>query len=443
MVTRVRIGKRVGTLVTDGTEHSLACGPIRLCRGMQPNQKSGIIEGATRGVSIVRCLWLGPRGNVMITRRLFLQSSAAACLATMAGAMTRDDRRRRALILIKLCGGMDGLHLVSPHGDSECLRRDGELGVRRSRCLIAGEAGQSWRFHEAAWGIEQLAQDGALSAVVRCGTRTRARGHMEAERLVAWNEVTECGWMTSWLERDRDSLVVTPGHPPLELSGAANIHLSSAPFALVLNNASWREDRWEHEVDRVRERASGIEAITQRIIRASLGVGGDRVDALDRSLDCAVRMLADGMPLRAIVLQDEGWDTHTDQEQALSKKFDQLSHSLVRFRSRATEAGVWGSFVVAVVSEFGRGTRVNERGGTEHGHATTALLVDPMRSRPFSSNLGPIVGSWGRGAVRHGAISPAMIVSQVLERATSLVDEASCQGGVCVGGGGTRAGGAI
>ena len=79
----------------------------------------------------------------MLTRRHFLQSSgalAACCgmlpLRAMAGA--RPVKRGRALVVVFLRGGADGLNLVVPHGD-EALRRHGDVrvtdGNRDTDCL--------------------------------------------------------------------------------------------------------------------------------------------------------------------------------------------------------------------------------------------------------------------------------------------------------------------
>ena len=79
---------------------------------------------------------------------------------------------------------------------------------------------------------------------------------------------------------------------------------------------------------------------------------------------------------RIAVVELGGWDTHANQgaaSGALANRFSALDTGIGNLRTGL--GGAWRDTAVAVVTEFGRTVHVNGTRGTDHGTATTALLL--------------------------------------------------------------------
>ena len=82
----------------------------------------------------------------------------------------------------------------------------------------------------------------------------------------------------------------------------------------------------------------------------------------------------------------DGFDTHANQAAALSRRLAYLDALLAGLQ---TGLGAdWRDTVVLVVTEFGRTARINGTLGTDHGTASTALLLGG------GLKPGGIIGDW-------------------------------------------------
>jgi len=82
----------------------------------------------------------------------------------------------------------------------------------------------------------------------------------------------------------------------------------------------------------------------------------------------------------------DGFDTHANQAGALSRRLAYLDALLAGLQGGL--GGGWRETVVLVVTEFGRTARVNETSGTNHGTASTALLLGG------GLKAGGLIGDW-------------------------------------------------
>jgi uncharacterized protein (DUF1501 family) len=103
----------------------------------------------------------------------------------------------------------------------------------------------------------------------------------------------------------------------------------------------------------------------------------------------AGRLLADPEGPRLAAISYDGWDTHANEgagEGRLANLLAALDASLAALGETMTS--VWSETAVVVITEFGRTARVNGTDGTDHGTATTALLLGG------AINGGRIVADW-------------------------------------------------
>ena len=92
----------------------------------------------------------------------------------------------------------------------------------------------------------------------------------------------------------------------------------------------------------------------------------------------------DGPQLAAVSV--DGFDTHANQTGVLAGRLSALDALIEGLHSGL--GAEWGNTVVLAVTEFGRTARVNGTGGTDHGTASTALLLGG------ALKPGGIVGDW-------------------------------------------------
>ena len=92
----------------------------------------------------------------------------------------------------------------------------------------------------------------------------------------------------------------------------------------------------------------------------------------------------DGKQVAAVSM--DGFDSHANQTALLTTR---LAYVDAFIDGLATGMGpAWNDTVVVVATEFGRTARVNGTAGTDHGTASTALLIGGGLKR------GGIVGDW-------------------------------------------------
>jgi len=87
-------------------------------------------------------------------------------------------------------------------------------------------------------------------------------------------------------------------------------------------------------------------------------------------------MLAAGLPLRCVTLNAPGgYDTHSNQEPALTNGLSTTVDSVVAFQRDLEARGLDDRVITLLWSEFGRRPRENGSAGTDHGAAGVAFLV--------------------------------------------------------------------
>jgi uncharacterized protein (DUF1501 family) len=95
----------------------------------------------------------------------------------------------------------------------------------------------------------------------------------------------------------------------------------------------------------------------------------------------------DGKQVAAVSI--DGFDTHANQGAAQGQLATRLAYVDAFLDGLATElGGAWSDTVVVLATEFGRTARVNGTSGTDHGTASTALVLGG------ALKAGGIIGDW-------------------------------------------------
>jgi uncharacterized protein (DUF1501 family) len=367
------------------------------------------------------------------TRRSALLSAAGFGLSvTFLGRQAfaaSDDTAKRKLIVIICRGAMDGLSVSPPIGDPDyaSLRTDIAIpGFGQTNGAL--KINDTFGLHPKLAALHRMVLAGQARIAPAIATPDRARSHFEAQDVLesGVNVVygTSSGWLNRALEavgplRKIEALSVGP-QAPLILRGKIEVASWSAggPDLKDVRLPQILADLYANDPMLGPALASGLETqamgkLAQAAAKSqampvadanhpmtmtsmppvpamaaaqNAAQQGEQARLLARTL--AKFMVADNGPSIAALSLD-GFDTHFRQgasEGQLAQRLLYLDAVLDGLSTGMDSA--WPDTVVLVATEFGRTARMNGTGGTDHGTASTALLLGG------AIKPGGIIGDW-------------------------------------------------
>ncbi len=357
----------------------------------------------------------------LMNRRRALASAAGLGLSitflgrpALADADAALDRRKLVVVICR--GGMDGLSVSPPVGDRdyEDLRRG--ISIKPEDGL---KLDGTFSLHPALTSVHALAMKGQARIAPAVATPDRARSHFEAQDVLesgsAQVYATTSGWLNRTLEtlpasRKAEGLYVgattplilrgkvqaaswSPGKgvdetarlPTLLQDLYRSDPLMGPAFARGLETESMAQAAMTAMAPPVEK--DGMAAPGMMAPAAAAGRGGREGREAARKLGATLAgfMVQDGGPRIAAIALD-GWDTHAGQVGQLNTRLAYLDSVLSGLNTGLGDE--WKNTVVVTVTEFGRTARANGTGGTDHGTASTALVLGG------ALKPGGIIGDW-------------------------------------------------
>ena len=350
-----------------------------------------------------------------------LNLSRRGLLATAAGfglslqllavpAVAADSALNRKKVIVVICrGGMDGLSVAPPVGDSDYRSLRGGLALNDTALPLDG----TFALHPQLTAVHALAKAGEARIVPAIATPDRARSHFEAQDVLETGAPgvysTTSGWLNRTVEtlsahRRIDALSVGPT-APLILRGKVQT-ASWSPGRSVDAEArlpTLLQDLYRNDPLLGPALARGLATETMAkdataglsggspAAMAGGGKGGgaqaqqgrEAARTLGQSL--AGFMNEPGGPTVAAISLD-GFDSHANQAGLLNQRLAYLDAVLDGVHTGLGPE--WKNTVVLVATEFGRTARANGTGGTDHGTGSTALILGG------ALKPGGIVGDW-------------------------------------------------
>ena len=352
------------------------------------------------------------------------------------------DQKR--LIVVICRGGMDGLSVSPPIGDNAYRSIRGAIALPGF-----GEPGGALRLddtfglHPSLTAVHRLAGLGQARIAPAVASPDRARSHFEAQDVLESGSGAVYSASTGWLNRALGVLAPTRRVAAMSVGTTAPLILRGP-----IQAASWApggqaegdtrlpgilQDLYANDPLLGPALASGLatEAMAANAMQGlgpSVGgmglyqdpasTGANQANAMaapgpgdDPAIDAggaAFRpIMRQGLPQarrlgatlagfmtqaggpQVAALSLDGFDTHANQGSSQGPLSLRLAYLNALLDGAATGLGpVWNNTVVIVVTEFGRTARINGTGGTDHGTASTALLLGGAL-RP-----GGILGDW-------------------------------------------------
>ena len=352
------------------------------------------------------------RRSVLATAAGFgLSLQLMALPATAADA----DLARKKVVVVICRGGMDGLSVSPPVGDPDYQGLRGALALGDGALPVDG----TFALHPQLGAIHALVKADQARIVPAVATPDRARSHFEAQDVLETGApgvyATTSGWLNRAVEamsvqRKVDALSVGPT-APLILRGRVQT-ASWSPGRTVDAEARLPmllQDLYRNDPLLGPALARGLQtelmaqaatadmaaqaqamqpaAMTGQTTSPAPAIlirqGRDAARTLGTSL--ASFMREPGGPQVAAISLD-GFDSHANQAGLLTQRLAYLDAVLDGLHTGLGPD--WKDTVVLVATEFGRTAHANGTGGTDHGTASTALILGG------DLKAGGIVGDW-------------------------------------------------
>ncbi|MBA3940482.1 MAG: hypothetical protein C0520_04655 [Sphingopyxis sp.] len=312
---------------------------------------------------------------MIFSRRTLIRSglgiAAASAMPGFAYAAANTPRR---LVFVIQRGAADGLATLAPTGDP---------AFAAARRALADETAGGLKLDAMFTLHPALAQSGALFGAKQAhfahavATAYRDRSHFDGQNMLEGGGSRPYGREDGWVGRlltllpaaERDALAIAPA-VPLALRGALPVgtyapsRLPQADADLIARlTALYADDKLLHSL--------WDSAVKTQELASDIGGNNGRNGAELGQLAASLMMPADGA--RVMMVETGGWDTHSGQRGRLAAQLrglDQLVGAL-----QAGLGPAWADTLVIVATEFGRTVEVNGTGGTDHGTASTAMLL--------------------------------------------------------------------
>ena len=353
-----------------------------------------------------------------MNRRVFLKSGACALLATttidgqwpsrftsvprfLVRAAGAAPARRKVLVAIFQRGAVDGLSMVTPHGDPAYASLRATIALqppRRADGDRAIDLDGFFALHPALAPLGPLWQSRALAVVHACGSPDVTRSHFDAQDYMESGTPGVKSTPDGWLSRAVVSL-------PEQRSPFRAVALTAMLPRMLRGDAGaiamQSIDRFDVRAVGAPGARQGFESLYEQGVRDLLhGTGRETFEAVrmlkqanaSRLLPAngadyprgrfgdALRQIAQliraDVGLEVAFADSEGWDTHVAQgaEQGqLANRLRELGAALAGFARDLGDR--MSDVVVLTMSEFGRTVAENGNRGTDHGHATAMLVL--------------------------------------------------------------------
>lgn len=296
-----------------------------------------------------------------------------------------QTRSNKTLITIFLRGGVDGLAMVQPTGDTS-------LAALRPGLIHGGPSLDGFfSLHPAMKALLPLYEKKQLAVVHAVGQANASRSHFEAQDFIE-SGLAGMKRPDGFLNR---ALEVVPGDNAFRAVAVQNALPRSlagdAPALAFPSLAKFRvgggggtfESLYAEAVDEAL-RTSGHEAFESLGTVKSKNLAKQEPQngaqypkgALGKRLADLARLIHGDVGLRVGVTEMTGFDTHLNQgadSGQLANRLAELGDALAAF---ATDLGPkLNDVVVVTMTEFGRTARENGTRGTDHGTASASFVL--------------------------------------------------------------------
>jgi uncharacterized protein (DUF1501 family) len=352
---------------------------------------------------------------VTINRRQFLTGVLGGGVATglvhfnglgsllsMAEASAATVPHHGPFVLCTLYGGNDGLNTVVPYESGIYRDWRGALAISGEQVLPLGEEGSGkLGFHPSLVNMHALWKTGKVAVISGVEYPHPNFSHFASQSIWQTAQLSGdpgTGWLGRWLDvTGRDpfrALSVGPTLPPALVGAkqqASAVVDSTSPGAQLPGqnpafNAAYKQLMTSFPGETALQAGQancgtalltvGSKAAAALSKEKPLSMSGEAGD-IGNQLDIVAELIQYGLPTSVYSVAWESFDTHSNQANPHAGLLSSLDSAVGGFMSGFPTAAPGKSPVIMIYSEFGRTTKANASGGTDHSSASVVLMVGP------------------------------------------------------------------
>jgi uncharacterized protein (DUF1501 family) len=335
-----------------------------------------------------------------------LNATLPAWMPRLAFAPQAQAPRGDVLVCIFQRGGMDGLNVVIPVGDSNYYTLRPTIGIAEPKpgdTNTAIDLDGYFALHPALAPLKSLYDSKALAVIHACGSPDPTHSHFDAMDYMERGTPGAKALTTGWLARHLASLnngnqsplrAVGIGTmlqeslrgevPAVALRSITDFHLRGRAseiatlqktlatlYATPQPNAPYLQGVAQEIAD-IQQTLAKVNVLTYKPSQGVTYPPGD----FGRGLMQVAQLIKADVGLEVACLDVGGWDTHSNEGSAdgtLARLLTDLGSALAAFYTDLGEQAKRTSIVT--MSEFGRRAAENGSGGTDHGHANAMFVM--------------------------------------------------------------------
>lgn len=322
-----------------------------------------------------------------MNRRDFIRWSALSGipLAGLPGLSFAKASTDNRFIFIIQRGAADGLNTVIPYADPAYKKLRGALAIDVSQ---ATKLDGLFALHPSLKAIAKLYQAKEAMFVHAVASPYRSRSHFDAQNVLETGGKAAYQFKDGWMNRmlsllppAQNEAIAIASSIPMALRGKVQVNayapsnLRDAPDDLLLRVGElYAQDTQLNGLWSSAMEANDL-AGDSKIKRNPAGIG---------KLTAAFLNKADGP--RIAMIETNGWDTHSGQNNRLTRQLSSLDTLIDALRRHLDKN--WQKTTILIATEFGRTAATNGTGGTDHGTASAAILLGG------DLNGGRVIADW-------------------------------------------------
>ncbi len=323
-------------------------------------------------------------------RRHVLLGAAGISLVGAGRVRAQASGPRPKMIVLVARGALDGLSLTVPWADPNHVPLRGALAVAApGETEGALDMAEGFGLHPAMPVTHALFRAGQMRFAPAVAIPARIRSHFDAQDVLESGAETVRGQTDGWLNR---ALVAAGGSGLTGLSVGAQTPLILRGDAPVSSWAPGREvDREGRLTTQLMDLYAEDPLLGPNLARGletdALAEGGmirrNDVEALGQAV---ARLMTGEQGADVVAVSVDGWDTHARQAPQMTQRLGGLDGLIGGLKDGLGDD--WSRTVMILATEFGRTARANGTNGTDHGTASSLLLMGGA-VRP-----GGMIGDW-------------------------------------------------
>lgn len=324
---------------------------------------------------------------------VFARALAQTPLPGLPGA------ENRALVIVNLQGGNDGLNCVVPHGNPDYYRLRPTLAIARNDVLaIDAELG----LNPNMTAFKSLYDRGMVAVVQGVGYPDPDHSHFRSTEIwqtAAPDRYEHTGWIGRYLDDAGfpasnlfNGVSLSPILPEVMVGTKVDVPAiaSEAAYGMrVDRNATQRaayaslvhDDRlpftspYLGDVLEIEDRSQRGSEELPRLISGYATSASYPATPLGRSLSLAAQIIGSNIGTKVLYVQHGSFDTHFNQLAVQNRLLGEFSDAMKAFYDDLAAHGNDHRVLTMTFSEFGRRIEENGSNGTDHGEASPLFLV--------------------------------------------------------------------